>query len=74
MMKYVKLAGVDIPVSSLIFGCCNPVLTEDGKDAEELLDTAFSAGFNIFDTAKVYGKSEEVLGRWMKSAATGIRS
>ena len=70
-MKYRKLDGIDIPVSSIVFGCCNPLLINDEKGAEKLLDAAFSKGFNTFDTAKVYGRSEEVLGRWMESA--GVR-
>ena len=70
-MKYSKLPGVDLPVSDIIFGCCNPMLICDDPGAEELLDLAYSTGFNCFDTAKVYGKSEDVIGRWMKR--TGVR-
>lgn len=70
-MTYSNLPDVIIPVSNIIFGCCNPILTEDKPSAENLLDIAYSNGFNIFDTAKVYGKSEEVLGRWIRRA--GIR-
>ncbi|MCR5688355.1 MAG: aldo/keto reductase [Lachnospiraceae bacterium] len=72
-MNYTKLQGIGIPVSTIVFGCCNPILTKDEKGAEELLDTAFSNGFNIFDTAKVYGKSEEVLGRWISRAGNRDR-
>ena len=67
-MKYRKLPGIDIPVSSIIFGCCNPILVKDQPGAEALLDLAFSKGFNTFDAAKVYGRSEEVLGRWIKKS------
>lgn len=70
-MMYSNLPDIEFPVSNIIFGCCNPILTEDKFGAEKLLDLAYTNGFNIFDTAKVYGKSEEVLGRWIKS--TGIR-
>ena len=70
-MKYRSIPGIGLPVSGIIFGCCNPILTEDEPGAEDLLDVAFSNGLNIFDTAKVYGKSEEVLGRWVNKA--GVR-
>ncbi|MCR5592001.1 MAG: aldo/keto reductase [Lachnospiraceae bacterium] len=70
MMKYRKLDGIEVPASSIVFGCCNPILINDEKGAEALLDAAFAKGFNTFDTAKVYGRSEEVLGRWLSSAGT----
>ena len=71
MMKYKKIPGINLPVSNIIFGCCNPILIRDENGGEALLDLAYRHGFNTFDTAKVYGKSESVLGRWIKSA--GIR-
>ena len=40
----------------------------DEKGSEDLLDLAFSKGFNIFDTARVYDKSEQVLGRWINNS------
>ena len=66
MMKYSKIQGIDMPISDFIFGGCNPLLIEDKPGAEDLLSLAFSKGFNTFDNAKVYGKSEEVLGRWIQ--------
>lgn len=70
-MVYSNIPGIEFPISNIIFGCCNPILINDEAGAEELLEVAFNNGFNIFDTAKVYGKSEEVLGRWMKTS--GVR-
>ena len=72
-MTYSSLTGIDIPISNIIFGCCNPILTDDKPGAEELLDLAYSNGFNIFDTAKVYGKSEDVLGRWIEHSGNRDR-
>lgn len=72
-MKYSMISGIDIPVSNIVFGCCNPILVNDFSGADGLLEEAFSRGFNFFDTAKVYGKSEEVLGRWMNSSGNRRR-
>ena len=46
-------------------------LTED--DAFALMDAAFQAGIDWFDTADAYGggRSERAIGRWM--AARGVR-
>ena len=33
----------------------------------EILDTAYKAGIETFDTASGYGSAEEVLGRWIKT-------
>lgn len=49
----------------IIFGCASdPMLA--GEDSSELLDYVFSMGINAFDTAENYGRSEEVLGKWLK--------
>ena len=58
-MKYGTISGLDKPVSRLVLGCA------DLKDTA-VLDAAVEAGVNAFDTAHVYGGSEELLGRWLK--------
>ena len=58
-MKYGTSSGLDKPVSRLVLGCA------DLKDTA-VLDAAVDAGVNAFDTAYVYGGSEELLGRWLK--------
>ena len=58
-MKYGTISGLDKPVSRLVLGCA------DLKDTA-VLDAAVDAGVNAFDTAHVYGGSEELLGRWLK--------
>lgn len=64
-MKYGKIKGLDKPVSRIIFGCMNGVM-DRGNNCDEALDAALEAGINTFDTARIYGKSEEVLGRWLQ--------
>lgn len=65
-MKYTHIEGIEKPVSRIIFGCSNDTMN-GGGDFSEVLDAALEAGINTFDTARVYGKSERSLGRWLKS-------
>lgn len=65
-MKYTNIAGIDKPVSRIVFGCSNDVMN-GGGDFSEVLDAALEAGINTFDTARVYGKSERSLGNWLKT-------
>ena len=65
-MQYVKLNGMPLPVSRLIFGCASPAMRR-GEDVGEVLDAALDAGINAFDTARAYQGSEGTLGRWIKS-------
>ena len=37
-----------------------------GENAGEILDAAFEAGITTFDTARLYGKAESVLGDWVR--------
>lgn len=66
-MKYCNIIGIDKPLSKIVFGCENPLLV-DGKylKSQVLLDEAFKQGINVYDTARVYGQSECVLGKWIK--------
>ncbi|KAK7052003.1 Aldo/keto reductase [Favolaschia claudopus] len=69
-----KLAGVD--VSAIGFGAMGigGAYGPGGTDEQrfELLDAAYAAGCTMWDTADIYGDSEEVLGKWFKK--TGKRS
>ena len=65
-MQFGSIPGVGLPVSRLVFGCAFPEM-RDGQDVGDVLDAAFAAGFNTFDTAESYGASEAALGRWMDS-------
>lgn len=65
MMEYRTIKYVDKPISKIVFGCANPSMLQ-GKKVTKLLDAAFAAGINTFDTAESYGASEAVLGKWIK--------
>ena len=63
--RYGKIAGLEKPVSRMIFGTAIGPMME-GKNADEILDAAFSKGINTFDTARGYERAEESLGGWIK--------
>jgi predicted dehydrogenase/aryl-alcohol dehydrogenase-like predicted oxidoreductase len=69
-MKYAKLPGLDKQVSRLVMGADNQV---QAPRAAVMFDDYFARGGNCFDTAYIYagGRSEQVLGAWVKSR--GIR-
>jgi aryl-alcohol dehydrogenase-like predicted oxidoreductase len=65
-MKYGSIAGVEKPISRLVMGT---VSFTSWPDESVMLDDFFAQGGNCFDTAYIYngGKSEEVLGHWIKN-------
>lgn len=65
LCRYGKIAGLEKPVSRMIFGTAIDPMIE-GKNTDELLDAALAKGINTFDTARGYGRAEESLGGWMK--------
>ena len=64
-MIYKNIDGIPIPVSRIVFGTATPPMLE-GRDVTELLDAAVAGGVNCFDTARIYGKAEELLGNWIE--------
>lgn len=70
MELYQTLEFVNKPVSRLVFGCANELIN-GGTAVDDVMDAAFAAGINTFDTAENYGKSECVLGSWI--ARRGLR-
>ena len=62
-MLYGAIAGKQ--VSKIVFGCGGAPMMR-GEEVSPLLDAALEAGINAFDTARVYGKSERTLGRWLR--------
>ena len=52
--------------SRLIYGCASEPMI-NGVDCSDMLDYVYSCGINMFDTAENYGRSEEVLGKWLKN-------
>ena len=63
---YGAFPGVGTPASRIFFGTANgPMLA--GEDVSPLLDDMLALGINAFDTARGYGRAEQVRGDWMKS-------
>lgn len=65
-MKYKSIPSLRNPVSRLILGTSVRGITE-GAASEKIFDAAYFAGINTFDTARCYGMSESVLGKWIAS-------
>lgn len=65
-MKYGNVKYVDKPVSRIVFGTDRTKMMNN-EDEFELLDAAWAAGINAFDTAACYGEAEASLGRWITS-------
>jgi aryl-alcohol dehydrogenase-like predicted oxidoreductase len=85
-MDYRPLGSTGLKISRLGLGCGNfggvgsaPAfygMGETEPQAIELMDRAFDAGVNFFDTADAYGggRSEEFIGRWLKMKGAGVRN
>jgi len=64
-VKYVSLGKTGVKVSAVLLGCGNfggigsaPAFFGKGESEEEaaaIMDAAFAAGINVFDTADAYG-------------------
>jgi aryl-alcohol dehydrogenase-like predicted oxidoreductase len=77
MMDYTHLGRTGLKVSRLALGTMNFGELTDEKPSFSIMDEAFEAGINFFDTADVYGgpqspdmekgfgKSEEIIGNWL---------
>ncbi len=64
-MKYVEICDCNKSISKIILGCASNMM-RSGENCDEVFDAAFAEGINTFDTARGYGKSERVLGDWIK--------
>jgi aryl-alcohol dehydrogenase-like predicted oxidoreductase len=64
-LRYRQLGDSDLQVSEICLGTWTTFGGSLDDDAMALVDAAFDAGINFFDTANTYseGRSEEVLGR-----------
>ena len=81
-MEYRRFGRTGLRVSRLGLGCggfggvgSEPSLFGRGEDeaaAFAIMDRAFELGINYFDTADSYGggRSEEMIGRWLRSRGT----
>lgn len=64
-MRAVKVEGLRVPVSRFIYGTATARMTA-GENADDILDAALEAGITTFDTARLYGEAERVLGGWIE--------
>jgi len=84
-MQYRRLGSTGLRVSRLGLGCGNfggigsaPAFFGAGEtelQAFELMDRAYDAGINFFDTANAYGggRSETWIGRWLNAKGAAVR-
>ena len=75
-MKYKQLGSSDLNVSRIALGTMTFGRSNTEAEAFEQMDYAFAQGVNLFDTAEMYpvptaaefqGRSEEVIGHWLKA-------
>jgi aryl-alcohol dehydrogenase-like predicted oxidoreductase len=64
MIPSIPIAGTDVRVSRVAFGCARIFGGSEIKDSAKLIEAALKAGIRHFDTAPSYGsgESEKVLG------------
>jgi aryl-alcohol dehydrogenase-like predicted oxidoreductase len=84
-MEYRHLGSTGLKISRLGLGCGNfggigsaPAffgMGETEEQARDLMDRAFDAGINFFDTANAYGggRSETWIGRWLQAKGSAVR-
>lgn len=65
-MEYEVYPFLNKKISKFILGCSSDPMRK-GTVTNEFYDSIFEVGVNTFDTARGYGKSEETLGRWLKT-------
>lgn len=74
-MDYRKLGPSGTVVTAYCLGTMTFGAEADEAASHKLLDDYFAWGGNFIDTADVYsaGKSEEIIGRWLKARPTEAR-
>ena len=84
-MEYRRLGSTGLEISRLCLGCGNfggvgsaPAfygMGENEQQAAELMDRAWDAGINVFDTADAYGggRSEAYIGAWLARKGSSVR-
>lgn len=74
-MQHIRLGNTGLKISRLCLGTMTFGWSADEQTAHQIMDAAFDAGINCFDTANIYtykaqgghaGMSEEIIGRWLK--------
>jgi len=84
-MEYRRLGSTGLKISRIALGCGNfggvgsaPQffgMGDDERQARALMDRAFDAGVNVFDTANAYGggRSERFIGGWLQARGSAAR-
>ena len=70
-MDYVNLGRTGLEVSRICLGCLTFGGQADEKESQRIVDTAWDAGINFFDTANVY--TETLSERFLAKALKGRR-
>ncbi len=63
-MSYLTLPGIDRPASRIVMGVDNQFSL---AHASVMFDDYVARGGNVFDTARIYGPCEDVLGQWIRN-------
>jgi aryl-alcohol dehydrogenase-like predicted oxidoreductase len=75
-MQYARMGRTGLKVSRLCLGTMTFGWSADSETSFRIMDRAFDAGINFFDTADVYsswidgnqgGEAETILGQWLKN-------
>lgn len=75
-MKYTTLGKSNLKVSQVCLGTMHFGSRTTEEESFKIMDKALEMGINFFDTANVYGgsggrgRSEEIIGKWMKERGT----
>jgi 1-deoxyxylulose-5-phosphate synthase len=84
-VDYSSLGSTGLQVSRIALGCGNfggigsaPAFFGQGESEDEafaIMDAAFEAGINVFDTADAYGggRSETAIGKWLARRGPAVR-
>lgn len=64
-MDTIRLEGLKVPVSRVIYGTAISALMSGGE-ADDVLNLALEKGITTFDTARSYELSEDGVGRWVE--------
>jgi aryl-alcohol dehydrogenase (NADP+) len=80
-MQHVRFGRTGLKVSRLCLGTMTFGLQCDEESSRSIMDRAFDAGIDFFDTADVYplgsgvelaGRTEEIVGRWMQGRRNSL--
>ena len=71
MIEQVAVAGSEVTISRIGFGCQRIYAGSEARRSARLIEAALSAGIRHFDTAPMYGdgQSEDVLGQVLRGVA-----